>query len=58
VLFGTADIQRDIPRMVAHYQAGRLDLDRLVTATFSLDQINDGLAALDHGEVVSAVIEL
>jgi Zn-dependent alcohol dehydrogenase len=58
VLFGTADIQRDIPRMVAHYEAGELELDRLVNATFPLDDVNDCLAALGQGDVVSAVVTL
>lgn len=55
-LFGSADIHRDVPRLVEAYRAGDLKLDELVTQTFALDDINDGLAALGGGDVVSAVI--
>jgi Zn-dependent alcohol dehydrogenase len=55
-LFGSADTHRDIPRLVEYYQAGQLQLDVLVSRTFGLGAINDGLAAVAAGEVVSAVV--
>ncbi|WP_019874289.1 Zn-dependent alcohol dehydrogenase [Sporichthya polymorpha] len=55
-LFGSADVHRDIPRLVEHYRTGALLLDELVTRSFSLDEINEGLAAVSAGEVVSAVV--
>jgi Zn-dependent alcohol dehydrogenase len=58
VLFGQADIQRDVPRILRAYRDGQFELDRMVTARFTLDQINDGLAALGVGDVVSAVVTL
>ena len=58
VLFGAADIQRDVPRIVDAYRAGRFELDRLVTRTYRLDEINDALAALGGPDVVSAVVDL
>jgi Zn-dependent alcohol dehydrogenase len=57
VLFGAADIQRDVIRIVDAYRAGTFELDRLVTRTFPLDGINDALASLGSGDVVSAVVE-
>ncbi len=57
-LFGSADVHRDIPRLVGYYQAGELQLDVLVSRTFGLDAINDGLAAVTAGDVVSAVVNL
>ncbi|HEV7535342.1 MAG TPA: zinc-binding dehydrogenase, partial [Acidimicrobiia bacterium] len=57
VLFGAADIQRDVIRIVDRYRAGQFELDKLVTRTYKLDEINDGLAALGSGDVVSAVVE-
>jgi len=58
VLFGAADIQRDVTRIVDAYRAGRFELDRLVTRTYRLDEINDALAALGGPDVVSAVVDL
>jgi Zn-dependent alcohol dehydrogenase len=57
VLFGAADIQRDVTRIVDAYRAGSFELDRLITHTFRLEEINDAIASLDAGEVVSAVVE-
>lgn len=57
VLFGAADIQRDVTRIVDAYRDGTFELDRLVTATFPLDAINDAIAALGHGDVIAAVVE-
>jgi Zn-dependent alcohol dehydrogenase len=55
-LFGAADIHRDIPRYVEHYRGGELNLDVLVSRTFGLLEINEGLAAVAAGEVISAVV--
>lgn len=56
-LFGSADVHRDVPRLVESYRKGVLLLDELVTQTFTIDEINEGFAALGAGEVVSAVVE-
>jgi Zn-dependent alcohol dehydrogenase len=56
-LYGSADIHRDVPRLVEHYLAGELHLDALVSRTYELDAINDGLAAVSAGEVISAVVQ-
>jgi Zn-dependent alcohol dehydrogenase len=58
VLFGGADIQRDVTRIVDAYRAGQFELDRLVTRTYRLEEINDALAALGGADVVSAVVDL
>lgn len=55
-LFGGADTHRDLPRLVEHYQAGALQLDALISRTFTLGSINEGLAAVAAGDVVSAVV--
>lgn len=57
VLFGSAQIQRDVTRIVEAYAAGTFELDRLVSRTFSLDEVNAGIAALGAGDVVAAVVE-
>jgi S-(hydroxymethyl)glutathione dehydrogenase/alcohol dehydrogenase len=55
-LFGSANIRRDIPRLFELYLQGQLDLDHLVTRTYSLDQINEGYEAMRKGENVRGVI--
>jgi Zn-dependent alcohol dehydrogenase len=47
---------RDIPRYVALYRAGRLPVERLLTHTLTLDDINDGFARLARGEAVRQVV--
>lgn len=53
---GTCVPQRDIPRYVALYRAGRLPVDRLVSGYLSLQQINQGFDALHSGEAVRQII--
>jgi S-(hydroxymethyl)glutathione dehydrogenase / alcohol dehydrogenase len=55
-LYGSGQPLRDIPRLVAWYEEGRLKLDELATRTYSLDQINDALAALASGEGARGII--
>ncbi|MCD8554281.1 zinc-binding dehydrogenase [Seleniivibrio sp.] len=42
--------QKDIPAYIRLYKAGRLDLDRLITHTFKLDDINTALDMMRKGE--------
>lgn len=55
-LFGSADIHRDFPRYVGFAEQGLLDLGGLVTRQLTLDEVNEGLDALESGDVVRAVI--
>lgn len=55
-LFGSANIRRDIPRLMELYFAGQLNLDDLITETYTLDQINDGYDAMRNGENIRGVI--
>lgn len=54
--YGSARVQRDFPRLVALAEAGRLDLAAMVSRRFSLDEVNEGLAAIEGGEVIRGVI--
>jgi S-(hydroxymethyl)glutathione dehydrogenase/alcohol dehydrogenase len=47
---GEAEPHNDIPRYVRLVQAGRLDLDRLITHEFRLEQINEAVARVRSGE--------
>jgi len=53
---GTCVPGRDIPRYVALYRQGRLPVDRLMSGTIGLDDINAGFDRLDAGEVVRLVV--
>ena len=55
-LFGSANIRKDIPRLFELYLQGQLDLDHLITKTYSLDEINEGYDAMRQGENVRGVI--
>jgi len=49
--------QIDIPRYVDLYMAGKLPIDKLITNSYSLDQINEAYEALEKGKVVRSVIK-
>jgi S-(hydroxymethyl)glutathione dehydrogenase/alcohol dehydrogenase len=53
---GSNRFRVDMPRYVDMYLDGRLKLDELVSARISLDEVNDGFAAMKSGEVARSVI--
>jgi alcohol dehydrogenase len=53
---GSAVPARDIPRFIALYQAGLLPVDRLLTRTIALDEVNAGFDALARGDAVRQII--
>ena len=53
---GAANIQRDIPNLIALYAQGRLKLDELITARYPLSEINDAIASVNRGEALRNVI--
>ena len=53
---GSAVPSRDIPRYVGLFRAGRLPVDRLLTGTLPLEQINEGFDRLRTGEAVRQVV--
>jgi S-(hydroxymethyl)glutathione dehydrogenase/alcohol dehydrogenase len=55
-LFGSGDPFHDIPRMVELYRSGQLKLDELITATYTLDQVNQGYQDLLDGKNIRGVI--
>ena len=55
-LFGSGDPFHDIPRMVELYQSGDLKLDELITATYTLDQINQGYQDMRDGKNIRGLI--
>ncbi len=55
-LFGSANIRKDIPQLFEMYLQGQLNLDDLITQTYTLDQINEGYEAMRNGENIRGVI--
>lgn len=55
-LFGSANIRVDIPKLFELYLQGDLNLDDLITKTYTLDEINDGYEAMRNGENIRGVI--
>jgi len=53
---GTCVPSRDIPRYVDLYRQGKLAVDRLLTGTLKLDEINEGFDLLHEGKAVRQVI--
>jgi len=47
---------RDIPRYVDLYRQGRLPVDKLMTGTLALDDINRGFDLLHEGKAVRQVV--
>ncbi len=53
---GSCVPSRDIPRFIDMFRQGRLPVDRLLSSTGPLDDINAAFDRLDRGEVVRHVI--
>jgi S-(hydroxymethyl)glutathione dehydrogenase/alcohol dehydrogenase len=55
-IFGGGNPQRDIPLLLSMYQAGKLNLDDMVTRRYRLEQINDGYQDMLEGRNIRGVI--
>ncbi len=53
---GSAAPQRDVPRYMALWKAGRMPVDRLQSAAMPLEKINDAFEALAAGAAVRQVL--
>lgn len=56
-LFGNWSPRASIPHLLRLSEQGHLELEGLATKRFALDEIDDGYAAMHHGEVIRAVID-
>lgn len=54
--YGSVHPARDFPLLIDLYMAGKLKLDRLVSQTYRLEQINEAYAAMLTGEIARGVI--
>jgi len=55
---GDIKAQVDIPRYVDMFMDGKLPFDKLISKSYSLDQINEAFEALEKGEVIRSVIRI
>ena len=53
---GSCVPKRDIPRFIDMYKAGRLPVDRLLTHTLTLDELNEGFDRLAAGQGVRQAV--
>ncbi|MCB0074113.1 MAG: hypothetical protein KDE20_21760, partial [Caldilineaceae bacterium] len=54
--FGSGKPHVDLPRLVELYRAGRLDLDRLITKQYTLDELPTAFADMEAGNIARGVL--
>jgi S-(hydroxymethyl)glutathione dehydrogenase / alcohol dehydrogenase len=55
-LYGSANMRRDMPKLIDLYMRGRLKIDELVSRRIKLDDVNAAFDAIEKGEVARSVI--
>jgi S-(hydroxymethyl)glutathione dehydrogenase/alcohol dehydrogenase len=55
-LFGSGNPRYDIPKLLDLYREGQLDLDGLVTKTYTLDGVNEGYEDMRAGKNIRGVM--
>jgi S-(hydroxymethyl)glutathione dehydrogenase/alcohol dehydrogenase len=55
-VYGSAQVRRDMPRLVALAEAGRLNLGGMVTRRMGLEDVNIAMDAIDAGETIRSVL--
>ena len=55
-IFGHGNPQHDIPMLLSLYQAGKLNLDDMMTREYTLEQINDGYRDMLEGNNIRGII--
>jgi S-(hydroxymethyl)mycothiol dehydrogenase len=56
--YGDCLPSRDFPMLIDLYLQGRLDLDRFVSETISLDEVEDAFHKMERGEVLRSVVTI
>jgi S-(hydroxymethyl)glutathione dehydrogenase/alcohol dehydrogenase len=56
VVMGGTRPHEDIPRYVELWEQGRLDLESMISQVITLDEVNEGFAAMSGGEVARTVV--
>lgn len=55
--YGSAQVRRDVPRLVRLAESGQLDLGAMVTETVGLDRVNEAFEMMLSGKVIRAVVK-
>ncbi|HYD03375.1 MAG TPA: zinc-binding dehydrogenase [Alphaproteobacteria bacterium] len=55
---GDSEPSIDIPKLIGLHKAGRLNIDKMITHTFTLDQINEALEMVRSGDAVRVAIKM
>jgi S-(hydroxymethyl)glutathione dehydrogenase / alcohol dehydrogenase len=55
-LYGSADVQRDVPRLLRAWRDSDLLLQELVSREIGLDEVNEAFAAIEAGTVTRSLI--
>ena len=55
-LFGSANPQYDIVKLLRLYDEGKLKLDELITTTYTLETLNQGYQDLQDGKIMRGVL--
>ncbi len=56
-LFGSCNPFRDIPALLRLHEEGRLELDRLITRRYSLDEVNQGYRDQAAGVTIRGLLD-
>jgi Zn-dependent alcohol dehydrogenase len=56
-IYGSARAERDFPKILDVYLAGRLPLDRLVSHRLPLERVDDAFALMNAGEALRVVLD-
>lgn len=54
--YGSSQVRRDLPRLVALAEMGRLDLSSMVSQRLPLERIGDAFEMMERGEVIRSVL--
>ena len=57
-VFGSASPRVQVPKLLALYQSGQLEIDELITKEYSLDEVQKGYDDLHAGRNVRGVVRL
>ncbi len=55
---GDANPTYDIPRLIRLQESGRFNLEKMISKTFTLDQINDAINEIRTGNVLRCIIKM
>jgi S-(hydroxymethyl)glutathione dehydrogenase/alcohol dehydrogenase len=56
-LYGNSSPRRQVPQLLELYRVGALKLDELITARYTLEQVNEGYADMHAGKNIRGIID-